>query len=128
MHGTDGPPRRPWPWRICATNVTSLPRNEALLARIDADIIGVTETRLGELQQRAYAKRLESKGLHAVWGRPKPMQRRKGKRLSYWNVAHGGVGLVVRKGTPVRAAPRTSPRQQELWRTGRWLHALVGTG
>ena len=140
VHGRDGPLRRPWaevrvgearrpgPWRICAANVTSLPSNEGLLARIKADLIGVTETRLGELQQRAYSKRLANRGLTAVWGKPQPLRKRKGKRLTYWSVAHGGVGLVVREGIPVRAAPRDSPRQQELWRTGRWLHALVGTG
>ena len=35
---------------------------------------------------------------------------------------------MVRQGIPIRAAPRDSPRRRELWESGRWLHALVGTG
>ena len=35
---------------------------------------------------------------------------------------------MVRKGIPIRAAPRDTPRRRELWETGRWVHAPVETG
>ena len=126
-----GEARKPGPWQVCAANATSVPRNEEALVRLGegADLIGITETRLGELQQRSYARRLAQRGFTAVWGKPQPLQRQRSRRrFSSWAVRAGGVGVMVRQGTPVRAAPRDSPRRRELWESGRWLHALVGTG
>ena len=81
-----GEARNPGPWRVVATNATSMPRNEEALvrtlARLQADLAGVTETRLGELNQPTFARRLDKRGFTAVWGKPRPLVRRRNGRRS----------------------------------------------
>ena len=68
-------------WTTCTlANVTSLFRNlEATLA-LGGDIMGLTESRLGEASQRSMRRIIRRKGWPAFWGAPCPILRKKNNK------------------------------------------------
>eukprot|EP00973_Karenia_brevis_P081265 11267179-Karenia_brevis.AAC.1 len=96
---------------------------------MEAEVIGLQETRLSEQGQLDMTTTLQQQGWQSFWGRPQePQHRAQAFVPSPWNATHGGVGIVVRSGIPAQPAPLDTPRRQALWNTGRWLHVMVGTG
>eukprot|EP00973_Karenia_brevis_P090336 12402088-Karenia_brevis.AAC.1 len=76
------------------------------------------------------AETLHEKGWRCLWGRPQDCQNRVDPAFtpSIWNAAHGGVGILVKKGLLARHVPTDTALRQWLWETGRWVHIVVALG
>eukprot|EP00660_Eupelagonema_oceanica_P016471 gene16471-20147_t len=106
-----GEARHPGKSGLCVmtANVSSLPVYEAVVTGFDADVVALQETKLTAMGQRQMGKALDLAGWTAHWGPPRP---KKAAAATQWNAAHGGVGVLVKKGIPAQVcvpSARDSP-------------------
>jgi endonuclease/exonuclease/phosphatase family metal-dependent hydrolase len=96
---------------------------------LPADVQALQETRLSEPGQRLLRDSLWESGWQASWGKPQPPTRNKDAALaSPWDARHGGTGILARRGFLMRASPRTTAEEKELWETGRHHGAAIALG
>ena len=118
---------------FCHVNPTSVAQYLHLISEIEADAIGLSETKLTAGVQRAVTRVLQDKW-DAHWGRPRPVRRRKGSAFSTaWDGVPGGTGVLARKPLPAQTAhfnltDETAEAWQRFWSIGRATQVLLGPG
>eukprot|EP00973_Karenia_brevis_P005913 805501-Karenia_brevis.AAC.1 len=125
-----GPVANSGNWRAVTANITAWSTQADAVMALEADIVGLQETRLSELAQFEAHEEVKQQNWQVVWGKPQPPQQRENQDFvpSAWNAKHGGVGILIRKGLHVQSVALDSPLRRKLWDTGRWVHAMVAYG
>eukprot|EP00973_Karenia_brevis_P018720 2566937-Karenia_brevis.AAC.1 len=112
--------------QLASVNVTSLSSQFEEVASLSCQAVALQETRLNEWGQKEMAREMKKHGWQLLCGHPQPQQKRKRGTCSEWNAKHGGVGMLIKEGMDAIVAPVTSATRKKLWRSGRWMHVVIG--
>eukprot|EP00661_Eupelagonemidae_sp_cell13_P004257 gene4256-1569_t len=90
------------------------------------------ETKLTDLAQQSYSKKLKAQGYQAVWGKPcPPNQSSRNGQARVGSAFAGkdlGVAIIARQDITLEHIPPNTPLQKQLYDSRRWVHARIATG
>ena len=119
------PPKKEGVMRICFGNCTSFNVHREHIVSINADVIGLSETKLGR-EAAARAKGYCSmRGWQSGWGKPRELRVTKHFKSGNPNDAvQGGVGILVIFFC-FKTTPSFTELEIELLETGRYVHGVM---
>ena len=122
---------------MCLINPTSVSAQAVELRGLEADLVVTPETKLTAAGQKVAEAALghqDEDGWKAVFGKPQPRKKRKGRETTEWDAKQGGIAMFAHRPAPIQEMREQlldefmEQDEPHLWEEGRLVHGQLGVG